>query len=195
MPYKLLQLALCAIPLLTAQLLMGTQESVIFIPQPLDINGEIVIMDTPVLIGEASPETDFSAITLPYMLKALSYREVSSTNINQASLANVTIVGSALSPDHYLITFDLAKAAPKYIQRSLFLQLIECCTRISHDYDVSTLSFEVINTEAHPDAIATLNEANIFFHRFHNDSETWRSLSLDSELEKTDESREEEIAP
>ncbi len=155
--------------------LFATQESIIMIPQPLDMNGEVIIVERPILIGQASPETDFIAISQPYLIPALSYREVPPHDINRASLAKVQIIGSALSADHYLISFDLAEADSQRIQRSLFLQLIECCTKIGKSYGIEILSYEVKNAQNHPYAATLLNKANIFYHRFHNDAQSWQT--------------------
>lgn len=168
--------------------LSATQESIIMIPQPLDMNGEVLIVQRPVLIGQASPETDFTAISLPYIIPALSYREVPPHDINLASLAKVQIMGSALSADHYLISFDLSDADFKRIQRSLFLHLIECCTKIGTSYGIETLSFKVTNAQNHPHAPALLNKANIFFHRFHNGD---HSLLSPTESPQEDDKNEE----
>lgn len=143
------------------------------IPRPLDINEEVLIIDTPMLIGQASPETDFSAVAIPFFLNGISYREITPIDINQVSLAKVKINSTALSADHYLVTFDLSEAEPTRVHRNLFLQLIECCTRISEQYEIHTVSFDLIHVEKHIEAPSILNAANIYYHRHHVDENTW----------------------
>ncbi len=108
----------------------ANEDTLILVPLPLDTQqGKIAVFDVPFIIGTASPETEFSAIGLPYIPPTISPHKHG--NINLASIAGIKVKPSHESGRHYRIELDYAEVKEVYRTEKLLSAVLDCVYRVA----------------------------------------------------------------